>query len=158
MRIDFRDDDLIVFLNKRNISSIDFSNNVELEDYFKKLFLGLSNKYDIDFSGCYDIDVFLDKFYGAVIYIKKDDSYFEYYDSVDMNISVSKYCGFVYKVNDICKDFSSCNVYFYNDCFYLEPIDVDFYDIGFILESCEIIYGKDAYDVKLFGKISNCIC
>lgn len=150
MKIDFKDNNLIVFLNINMISSIDFSNEVEIEEYFRKLFLKIETDYNIDFSGSYDIDVFLDKFYGAVIDIKKNEDYFEYCN-VDMNISVSKFNGFVYKVDDFCFDF--CNVYFYDGCFYLEPVSIDFYDMGSILEFCEVVYGKKANDVRLFGKV-----
>lgn len=150
------DNKFIVFLNKRNTSSIDFSNSDKLESYFKDLFFKLSDDLGIDIGGRYDIDVFIDKFYGAIVSIIRDDDYFEYCDIVDMNISISRFSNFVYKVSDVYRNYCSCNVYLYDDSLYLEPIAASFYDVGFLFEDCDIVYGEHANDIRLYGKkISN---
>ena len=151
------DNNLIVFLNRKSVSSVDFSDKDMLEDYFKKLFLKLSDDFSIEIFGSFDIEVFNDKFYGSIIVIRKNDDYFDYCDIVDMKISVSKFSGFLYKVDDfIC--FDNCNVYSCNGCFYLDPLSADFYDVGVLFECCDIIYGKDVYDIKMLGtKVNNCL-
>lgn len=152
MKINFKDNNLIVFFNKKIISSIDLSDNDELEDYFKKMFSRLHDVFDFDISGCYDIEVFVDDCCGAIIVIKNNDEYIDYCDIVDMKIVISKYSGFIYRVNNFCMNFDCCDLFIYKDCFYLKFNSDDFYDIGVILENCDIIFGKDANDVLLYGK------
>ena len=154
MKIDFRDNNLIVFLNKKKISSIDFSNNIELEDYFKDLFFCLNDDFGYDISGSYSIEVYLDDFYGAVFDIRKNDEYIDYCDIVDMKISISKFSNFIYKVNNYI-DSKFCDIYLYDGCFYLKPKSADFYDIGVIIENCDVIYGKEANDVFFYGRSIN---
>ena len=147
MKIDFRDNNLIVFLNSKNIDGISF-NEQDLEKYFRSLFLKFS-EYGLEFSGSYDIDVFIDT-YGMVVSIKSNG--IDYYDDiVTMNISVSKYHGFLYKSDSFID--IDCDIYCYDGNFYYDPHDVDFIDIGILFENCEIIYGRMAYDIRFYGNV-----
>ena len=151
MRIDVRDNNLIVFLNKKNIDNIDFYNKYELQKYFKKLFLSFKNIYDLDLCGNYDINVYIDKYYGIILeIISVDDDYFDYCDVIDMNIVVSKYKNFLYKMDELID--VDCDIYCYNGYFYYEPKNVDFFKLGFFIENGEVIYGSDVYNVKKNGK------
>lgn len=151
MRIDVRDNNLIVFLNKKNIDNIDFYNKYELQKYFKKLFLSFKNIYDLDLCGNYDINVYIDKYYGIILeIISVDDDYFDYCDVIDMNIVVSKYKNFLYKMDELID--VDCDIYCHNGYFYYEPKNVDFFKLGFFIENGEVIYGSDVYTVKKNGK------
>lgn len=145
MRIDYIDNNLIVFLNKKFVSDVDFSDKVFLEDYFRDLFIKFKDIYDIDISGSYEIIVFRDKFYGAVLKLIKDDvDYYDYYDSqIDMKIVISKYDKFLYKLNNsLSYDIlSNCSVYLFDGDMYLSLNKCDYINYGFILENSEIIYG-----------------
>ncbi len=151
MKIDIRDNNLIVFLNNRNIEGIDFCNTRELEKYFRDLFIKLSDIYNIELCGSYDIDVFIDKNSGVILDIKSIDGSYYDYDFVDMNINISKYNNFLYR----CDRFIDidCNVYSYNSSFYYEPLNISFFDIGRLFENCDIIYGKEVYDIKKNGEL-----
>ena len=150
MKIDVRDNNLIVFLNNKNILGIDFYNTRELEKYFRELFFKLSDDYSFDLSGSYNIDVFIDRF-GVVLEIEPIDSYYDCCDIVDMNITISKYKGFLYKSD--CFIDVDCDVYLYDSSFYYEPLNVSFLDIGKLFENCDIVYGFDVYDIKRNGKL-----
>ena len=63
-----------VFLGKENFN-LDCKD--ELEDYLKKFFNRLKEYYDIEVKGFYDIDIYIDKNYGAVLDINRDDIDFE---------------------------------------------------------------------------------
>lgn len=160
MKIEFRDDNFIVFLNKRFSKKINFLDKIKLEDYFKKLFNKLKEVYNIDISGSYKIEVFRDDNYGVILSIKKDfDDYFDYYDDqVDMSIIMSKYDKFVYRLSGFLDSriIRDCDVYFYNNDFYICPFKLSFINIGYLLENCEIIYGKDVCNIINNGaKIPN---
>ena len=152
VKIDIRDNNLIVFLNKRNIRDVDFFNKSELERYFRDLFLDLKDIYDLDLSGSYDINVYIDDCYGVVLkIISIDDTYFDYCDVVDMNIVISKYRNFLYKSDRFIKNIDSI-IYSYNGSFYYELNNIDFLKLGLLVENSDIIYGEDVDFVKKNGK------
>lgn len=151
LKIDVRDDNLIVFLNNRNIENIDFYNTRELEKYFRELFLKFNDEYGFDLSGSYNIDVYIDDKYGIILDIKPIDEAYYDCDYVDMNITISKYKGFLYRIEGFVD--IDCNVYFYEHSFYYEPLDVSFFDIGRVFENCEIVYGKEVYDIINYGSL-----
>ena len=92
----------IIYLNKIIINSIDFNRREELEDYFKNLFVKLKRIYNVDIKGYYNIKVFIDKYYGVVLEIKKEDvEYYSYFDnSVDMRINCINE-PFYYELSDL---------------------------------------------------------
>lgn len=83
-------DDLIfdIYIKKELINGIDFNNKSELEKYLKKLFKTLKNKYNIKIEGFYNITVYIDKYYGVIFNIEKEE--LEYYNyiknQVDMKV------------------------------------------------------------------------
>lgn len=152
LKIDFRDNNLIVFLNSKSIDGLSF-NEQNLEKYFRSLFFKLGD-YGLEFSGSYDIDVYIAD-YGMIVVVKSNG--IDYYDDiVTMNISISKYHGFLYK-SDFFIDVD-CDIYCYDGCFYYDPRDVDFIDIGILFENCEIIYGRMVHDIRFSGNVIDKIC
>lgn len=93
---------LDIYIKKELINNIDFNNKNDLEKYLKKLFKILKNKYEIIIEGFYDITVYVDKYYGVVIHMEKDDvDYYDYYrNQVDMRI-ITIDTEFLYLVDDI---------------------------------------------------------
>lgn len=91
-----------IYIKKELIDNIDFNNKTDLEKYLKKLFKILKNKYDIVIEGFYDITVYIDKYYGVVIHLEKDDvEYYDYFkNQVDMRI-ITIDTDFLYLVDDI---------------------------------------------------------
>ena len=103
MSIKFIDDlTFDLYIKKELINNIDFNNKSELENYLKKLFKLLKNKYDIKIEGFYNINVYIDKYYGVIFNIEKEE--LEYYNyiknQVDMKV-VTIDTEFLYLVNDI---------------------------------------------------------
>jgi hypothetical protein len=151
MKVDVRDNNLIVFLNKEKTSSIDVSSKENLEDYFKGLFSELNDVFNLNICGSYSVKVFLDNDYGAVLEIIKDDiDFFDYCDgSIDMNISISKCNKFIYKlIGDIGSLINKCNLFSYDGDIFLEPFNFDFFEYGILLENCLLIYGDDCSMIK----------
>ena len=89
MSIKFIDDlTFDICIKKELINNIDFNNKTELEKYLKKLFKILKNKYNIKIEGFYNITVYIDKYYGVIFNIEKEE--LEYYNyiknQVDMKV------------------------------------------------------------------------
>ena len=80
MKIEVIDDNYIVYLNKFNIFRLDFKNVNSLESNIKKLLKKLECFYHIDIKGYYNINVYVDKYYGYVFKIKKENDYYNYFD------------------------------------------------------------------------------
>ena len=93
---------LDIYIKKELIDNIDFNNKNDLEKYLKKLFKILKNKYDVVIEGFYDITVYIDKYYGVVIHMEKEDvEYYDYFkNQVDMRI-ITIDTEFLYLVEDI---------------------------------------------------------
>ncbi|MBQ9071807.1 MAG: hypothetical protein IJY25_01440 [Bacilli bacterium] len=103
MNIKFIDDfTLDIYIKKELIYNIDFNSKEDLEKYLKKLFKTLKNKYEVVIEGFYDITVYIDKYYGVVFHLEKEDiEYYDYYkNQVDMRL-ITVDIEFLYKIDDI---------------------------------------------------------
>jgi len=100
MKIDFMDNTCIVYLNKYNIIDMDFSNTKVLERDLKSLLLRLKKYYKIDIKGYYNITVYIDEYYGAVLKIEEDNEYYDYFDDTIIRMKKVK-SNFLYEVDDI---------------------------------------------------------
>ena len=101
MKIDFIDNNYIVYLNKYNIIDMDFSNTKLLEKDLKSLLLRLKTYYKIDIKGYYNITVYIDEYYGAVLKIEEDNDYYDYFDDT-IAIRMKKVkSSFLYEVDDV---------------------------------------------------------
>ena len=103
MSIKFIDELIMdIYLKKELINNINFKNKSELEIYLKKLFKILKYKYKIELYGFYDITAYIDKYYGIVLHIEKNDiDYYDYFkNQVDMKLIIID-TEFLYEVEDI---------------------------------------------------------
>ena len=163
MKVNIIDDNnIIVFLNKFYIQNIDFSNRENIEKNFRNIFLKLKYVYGLDIKGYYNIDIYMDELYGAVLEIEHEDiEYFDYFDSkVDMRINVISDYTFLYKINDILgidkETLKKTIVYFFRNQYYLKLKDeFNNYELGNILENSELIYGDITRDILKIGNKIN---
>jgi hypothetical protein len=155
MKIEKKDNTLIVFLNKKIISRINLNNRIEQEKSFQKIFDRLNTIYNLEINGQYEINMYNNEQYGIILEIKqKESEYFDYYDTIDMNIIISKYNDIIYRVENLYK-VENTDIYIYNGEIYIEPKNIKFEKLGLIMENSEIIYGKKANIIKKKGKRLN---
>ena len=117
-------DDLIfdIYVKKELINNINFNNKNELENYLKKLFKILKNKYNIKIEGFYNITVYIDKYYGVIFNIEKEE--LEYYNyiknQVDMKV-ITIDTEFSYLVENIPFEIiNKINIHIKNNNIYLK--------------------------------------
>lgn len=144
MKIEYCSDAYIIYLNKYNVINLDFSNTKVLESDLKKLLLRLKKYYSIDIKGYYNITLYIDKYYGAVLKLVEDNNYYDYFDdSIAVRMKKIK-TKFRYEVDDIsyvmdCMDklkVTSCG-----DKIHLEINDnLNISDYLRLLEMSNIIY------------------
>lgn len=146
MSIHFIDELILdIYVKKELVCDVNFNNKDNLECYLKKLFKILKSKYDIRIEGFYEITVYLDKFYGVVLHLEKDDlDYYDYFkNQVDMRI-ITVDTNFMYLVDDIPRDIlSKVKVYIDDNNIYLKIKD-ELTDLEMmkLLENSELIYDK----------------
>ena len=145
----------IVFLNKDE--NIDFDNKTKMEKYFKDLFFKIKNKYNVDISGYYNIDIYIDKYYGSIIEIEDEQlDYYTYFNQIDMEINVLKNSLFLYEIGYEFLDkkiLDKVICYKINDKIYLQIIsDIDDLLLAKIIEYGHILYGKEVDKIVKQGK------
>ncbi len=144
MKLIFCDEsNLILFLNNQSIISVDFEEREELEDYFREIFLKLKDYYQVTIQGYYVIDVYLDKHYGAIIEMEKEDlEYFEYDENqVDMRICIHK-TPILYELEEyIPLDTNTYDMIWYHDKWYVKlKQNISDICLGRLLEYAQIHY------------------
>ena len=65
------DDNIILAINNENLDNIDFKNNEEIKEYFRKMFFKIKERYKILLNGFYYVRIYKDKYYGKFIEIEK---------------------------------------------------------------------------------------
>lgn len=155
MKVVMDDDLIILYLNRFYIESIDFSDKESLQKYLKKLLLKLQDNYSLEFNGYYNITLYVDKNYGVIIEVKKEElEYLDYFgNSLEINTKILE-DSFLYEVNDI--DFNDDYlVYILNDHVYIKfKKNISNVSMGFIIENVNrIIYGKESKRIIKRAKI-----
>lgn len=147
MKLVFCDDSkLILFLNNLTIPKMDFEDREELEEYFRELFLKLKDLYQIVIQGYYNIDIYIDSLYGAVIEIEKEElDYFEYDDNqVDMRICIHQ-TSILYELEEyIPLDQKKYDMIWYGNKWYVKlKQKLNEIYLGRLLEYAEIHYQEE---------------
>lgn len=114
------DEIMKIYLNKDYLKYKNY-NISKIEENFKQIFETLKYCYNIEINGFYDIDVYIDKNYGIIIEMKKEDIDFDFYDQVDMKISFHNQ-KFLYQIDDIKK---YKKIYKYKNKFYTNKYDIE---------------------------------
>lgn len=152
MKVEFIDDDIIVFLNKYRVKDMDFKSKEVLEREIRDIFEKLNNYYNIKIKGYYDINIYIDNYYGAILDLKSEDLDYTLFDDheVDMRIVLINN-EFLYRVDDVFTNIN-CNIYKYKNNYYIElKSDIDNIEMGKLLESSHIIYGNIVSDILKYG-------
>lgn len=156
MKICKENNKIIIYLQNKILKKVDFDNKELLEEYFEELFFKLKRILNLKLKGFYIVHVYIDKIYGAVIELKKEEFDYEY-DEVDMQLIIEKSC-FLYKINDyffLNDDIKKhINMYLYNKKLYITfNDDILEKDIIKMIENIEIIYNSK--DILLVAKKIN---
>ena len=132
-----------IYIKKELISDINFKDKNDLEIYLKKLFKILKEKYNIEIFGFYDITVYIDKYYGVIFHLVKEElDYYDYFkNQVDMKLII-KETELLYEVYDIPTHlYNKIKVCIKNDNIYLKIIkDLTNVEMMNLVENSRIVY------------------
>ena len=150
MKLDIKDNEMVVYLKDEEIKNIDFKDINKLEDYFRNLFIKLKKILKQDISGFYIINIYLDDYYGAVLEINKEESDYIFYldNQIEMKINIIE-TDFLYETEDIFNN--KCEYYLYKNKIYLKLKEkLDLKQMLYLIEHSKIIY--DTENILLSSK------
>lgn len=139
------DDGINIYLNKQYLKNVDLNDTKTIKNIIKKI----NTKYNIDIYGYIETKIYIDKNYGIIINLKKEElDYFDYFnDEIEMNIEIIN-DSFLYKIEDYNKDLiKDKTIYKYKDNLYINIDKIDNINLGKIIEISEIIYGEKAQNI-----------
>ncbi len=120
MKIEEKEDELVLFLKKSEIENFCFEDLEAIEDSFRSLFLNLEEYYHITIEGFYNIHVYLDPEEGMVLTLQQEDLDYYPFHQVEMRI-VKEETSFLYQVEEpldfLTPDF---DIYVYKNHFYVK--------------------------------------
>ena len=153
------DENIVIFLDKIYLHTLDLTNQNLIEKKLIKLINKIQNKYSIDLNGYYNVFIYKDNNYGLIIDMQKEElEYLDYFNNqIELNIEVIE-DSFLYKIEDIFwlnkSILNKCIIYKNGDTIYLKAKDnLNNFELGIILETGEIIYGKQANNIKKKSQI-----
>lgn len=145
MKIDIIDNNELIIYLYNSIYKLDYKNELKLEEMLRNLFVKLKKYYDVKIEGYYDVNVYIDKMYGMVLHLKKQD--FEYYDlydnQVDMKIVINEN-RFLYLVDDYNINLNKYKVYkLMNNIYLLPKKKLSNYEMIKLIENSKIIFNTN---------------
>ena len=156
------ENNIVVYINNFHVDKVIFKEKEELEKYFLQLFNRLKKFYRIILQGYYDIKVYIDKFYGIIIQMKRDSiDYCDYFgNQIDMRITIEDNDSFLYHIDDIfsidSKILKKVNIIRYKNNFYVKIIKpLENMEFAKLLENSTIIYDYEVNNVLKKGKPLN---
>jgi len=145
MKLLVSDDNIIVFLSKKQTKNISFNDKDVSNQFLAQLILKLKKSYKVDLCGYYSVIIHLDDNYGAIIEFEKEKlEYFDYYeDQVDLDVKLKEE-KFVYEIDDFNYFDFKYKYIKIKDKIYLILDKISEIEMGKILEYSKIIYGIKA--------------
>ena len=140
MKVEMLSDKIIVYLldNKK------YNEDSDIKKMLIKVFDNLEKYYDITFTSDYNLDLYINRYYGMILEITENED-FIYDDIVNLKLNVLRDTLFLYEVDDPL-EYINYEIYYYNDKFYVNAKreDID------LIENSNLVYGDIVY--KIIGR------
>ena len=140
MKVEMLSDKIIVYLldNKK------YNEDSDIKKMLIKVFDNLEKYYDITFTSDYNLDLYINRYYGMILEIKENED-FIYDDIVNLKLNILRDTLFLYEVDDPL-EYINYEIYYYNDKFY---VNAKREDIN-LMENSNLVYGDIVY--KIIGR------
>lgn len=140
MKVEMLSDKIIVYLldNKK------YNEDSDIKKMLIKVFDNLEKYFDITFTSDYNLDLYINRYYGMILEIKENED-FIYDDIVNLKLNVLRDTLFLYEVDDPL-EYINYEIYYYNDKFY---VNAKREDIN-LIENSNLVYGDIVY--KIIGR------
>ena len=140
MKVEMLSDKIIVYLldNKK------YNEDSDIKKMLIKVFDNLEKYYDITFTSDYNLDLYINRYYGMILEITENEDLI-YDDIVNLKLNVLRDTLFLYEVDDPL-EYINYEIYYYNDKFY---VNAKREDIN-LIENSNLVYGDIVY--KIIGR------
>ncbi len=140
MKVEMLSDKIIVYLldNKK------YNEDSDIKKMLIKVFDNLEKYYGITFTSDYNLDLYINRYYGMILEIKENED-FIYDKIVNLKLNVLRDTLFLYEVDDPL-EYINYEIYYYNDKFY---VNAKREDIN-LIENSNLVYGDIVY--KIIGR------
>ena len=140
MKVEMLSDKIIVYLldNKK------YNEDSDIKKMLIKVFDNLEKYYDITFTSDYNLDLYINRYYGMILEITENENLI-YDDIVNLKLNVLRDTLFLYEVDDPL-EYINYEIYYYNDKFY---VNAKREDIN-LIENSNLVYGDIVY--KIIGR------
>lgn len=151
MKLVLEDNKTIIFFNKLYLNDFNVEDKKDTEQFLRDLVNRIKVKYNLEFNGYYNINIYVDQFYGFIISIEKEElEYFDYFNGqMEFSIKIIKN-EFLYKLEEILSQelLSKCIVYKSKDKFYVKPkVSFSAKDMGILMENARVIYNAKIKEI-----------
>lgn len=140
MKVEMLSNTIIVYLldNKK------YNEDSDIKKILINVFDNLEKYYDITFTSDYNLELYINRYYGMILEIKENED-FIYDDIVNLKLNVLRDTLFLYEVDDPL-EYINYEIYYYNDKFY---VNAKREDIN-LIEDSNLVYGDIVY--KIIGR------
>ena len=140
MKVEMLSNTIIVYLldNKK------YNEDSDIKKILIKVFDNLEKYYGITFTSDYNLDLYINRYYGMILEIKENED-FIYDEIVNLKLNVLRDTLFLYEVDDPL-EYINYEIYYYNDKFY---VNAKREDIN-LIENSNLVYGDIVY--KIIGR------
>ena len=140
MKVEMLSNTIIVYLldNKK------YNEDSDIKKILINVFDNLEKYYNITFTSDYNLELYINRYYGMILEIKENDD-FIYDDIVNLKLNVLRDTLFLYEVDDPL-EYINYEIYYYNDKFY---VNAKREDIN-LIEDSNLVYGDIVY--KIIGR------
>lgn len=140
MKVEMLSNTIIVYLldNKK------YNEDSDIKKILINVFDNLEKYYNITFTSDYNLELYINKYYGMILEIKENED-FIYDDIVNLKLNVLRDTLFLYEVDDPL-EYINYEIYYYNDKFY---VNAKREDIN-LIENSNLVYGDIVY--KIIGR------
>lgn len=140
MKVEMLSNTIIVYLldNKK------YNEDSDIKKILINVFDNLEKYYDITFTSDYNLELYINRYYGMILEIKENED-FIYDDIVNLKLNVLRDTLFLYEVDDPL-EYINYEIYYYNYKFY---VNAKREDIN-LIENSNLVYGDIVY--KIIGR------
>lgn len=140
MKVEMLSNTIIVYLLDNN----KYNEESDIKKILINVFDNLEKYYNITFTGDYNLELYINRYYGMILEIKENED-FIYDDIVNLKLNVLRDTLFLYEVDDPL-EYINYEIYYYNDKFY---VNAKRKDIN-LIENSNLVYGDIVY--KIIGR------
>ena len=143
MKIITNNDDFTLFVVNKFMTDTD-----DIKKYLKDIIIKLKKRNKKEFSGVYNVQVYVNKKFGMIFEFFKEDSFDFFQDVVDLDITVHDNAKVFLEFDDLFLVNDFHDIYSYNNKYYIDIDKTSRLKFYSLLEFSDFVFGKKLDNIK----------